>query len=145
MSERPTAGSSPVSRTKYARMLKLVDKSVSKTDAIKRVGPSPTLSTRASTSPLLLCLLVVLPFPSIHLKVININKWQKYGVLVQLVRMPACVGYSVVYFEGSTHIQRHTPEVVGSSPIRVASQLRVICETPNSTMNCEFKAENREY
>ena len=69
-------GSSPIIGTKYARMLKLVDKSVSKTDAVKRVGPSPTLSTRASTSPLLLCLLVVLPFPSIHLKVININKWQ---------------------------------------------------------------------
>ena len=69
-------GSSPIIGTKYARMLKLVDKSVSKTDAVKHVGPSPTLSTRASTSPLLLCLLVVLPFPSIHLKVININKWQ---------------------------------------------------------------------
>lgn len=34
-------------RDTYARMLKLVDKSVSKTDAVKRVGPSPTLSTKA--------------------------------------------------------------------------------------------------
>lgn len=47
---------------------------------------------------------------------------------------------SSLYGNEGKQQSRHpvTVEIVGAAPIFVASQLRVICETPSSAMNCKI-------